>query len=90
MLLFILKRLSLAVLVALTVSAISFSLLFLAGDPALPIAGENASSEDIAAITERYGFDRPLPVQYIDWLAAAARGDFGRSWYFDMPTTQVI
>ncbi|APZ50428.1 ABC transporter permease [Salipiger abyssi] len=90
MLLYILKRLGLAALVALTVSAISFSLLFLAGDPAISIAGENASSEDIAAITERYGFDRPLPVQYADWLVSAAQGDLGRSWYFDLPTTQII
>ncbi|NDW01237.1 ABC transporter permease [Salipiger sp. PrR002] len=90
MLLYILKRLGLAVLVALTVSAISFSLLFMAGDPAISIAGENAAAEDIAAITERYGFDRPVLVQYADWLVSAAGGDLGRSWYFDLPTTEII
>ncbi|MBE9640505.1 ABC transporter permease [Salipiger mangrovisoli] len=90
MLLYILKRLGLAVLVALTVSALSFSLLFMAGDPAISIAGENAAAEDIAAITERYGFDRPVLVQYADWLVSAARGDLGRSWYFDLPTTEII
>lgn len=90
MLLYILKRLGLALAVALTVSAISFSLLFMAGNPAISIAGENASAEDIALIAERYGFNRPVIIQYGDWLAQAIQGDLGRSWYFDIPTTEVI
>jgi peptide/nickel transport system permease protein len=90
MALYILKRLGLAVLVALTVSAISFSLLYLAGDPASRIAGEGASSADIAAIAERYGFDRPMILQYFSWLGSALSGDLGRSWYFDLPVTQLI
>lgn len=87
---FILKRLGLAILVALTVSSISFSLLFMAGDPAIAIAGENASAEDIAAINERFGFDRPLAVQYFEWLGNAVTGDLGQSWYFDLPVTELI
>ena len=87
---FILKRLGLALLVALTVSFISFSLLFMAGDPAVAIAGENASSEDIALVNERFGFDRPMIVQYGDWLGSAVTGDLGNSWYFDMPVTDLI
>ncbi len=90
MLLYILKRLGLALAVALTVSAISFSLLFMAGNPAISIAGENASAEDIALIAERYGFNRPVIIQYGDWLLQAVQGDLGRSWYFDIPTTEVI
>ena len=90
MLLYVLKRFGLALAVALTVSAISFSLLYVAGNPAVAIAGENASAEDIAAVIERFGFDRPVVVQYGDWLSSAVQGDLGRSWYFDMPTTQVI
>lgn len=87
---FILKRLGLAVLVAFTVSAISFALLFLAGDPATAIAGENAASEDIAIINAQYGFDRPLIVQYLDWLGKAVTGDLGQSWYFKLPVSQII
>lgn len=90
MLNFILKRLALSVLVALTVSAISFSLLFLAGDPAVAIAGENATDIEIALVNERFGFDRPLVVQYSEWLFKAVRGDFGDSWYFNIPVTQLI
>lgn len=87
---FILKRLGLAVLVALTVSALSFSLLFLAGDPAVALAGEGASPAEIARIAHDHGFDRPLPVQYLDWLAQAVRGDLGQSWYFHLPVSGLI
>ena len=90
MLPFILRRLAMAALVALTVSAISFSLLYLAGDPATAIAGENATDADIAAITAQYGFDRPMAVQYADWLGSALRGDLGRSYFFDLPVTGLI
>ncbi len=90
MLSFFVKRLALAVLVALTVSAISFSLLFLAGDPAVALAGENATPADIARIREIQGFDRPLIVQYLDWLFRALQGDLGRSWYFHLPVTELI
>lgn len=90
MLQFTLKRLGLAVLVALTVSFISFSLLFLAGDPATDLAGEGASDEDIAAIRVLYGFDRPMIVQYGDWLLNAVSGDFGQSYYFKLPVSGLI
>ncbi|MFT3688841.1 ABC transporter permease [Paenirhodobacter sp.] len=90
MLVYTLKRLVLAICVALTVSAISFGLLYMAGDPAISIAGENASSADIEAIRLQYGFDRPVIVQYGDWLANAVRGNFGRSWYLDMPVAQIV
>lgn len=90
MLSFILKRLGLALLVAFTVSIISFSLLFLSGDPAIAIGGESANSEDIAAIRTLYGFDRPMTVQYWDWLSGALSGDLGESYYFKLPVTTLI
>ena len=90
MLIFILKRLGLALLVAITVSFISFSLLFLSGDPAAALAGETASGEDIEAIRRLYGFDRPMLVQYGEWLFSALRGDFGESYYFKLPVASLI
>lgn len=90
MLVFALKRLGLAVLVTLTVSLLSFSLLFMSGDPASAIAGENASASDIEAIRTLYGFDRPFLVQYGDWLSSALRGDFGQSYYFKLPVSTLI
>lgn len=77
-------------MVALTVSVISFSLLFLAGDPAIALAGESATEEDIEAIRARYGFHRPISLQYLDWLGRAVRGDFGESYYFSMPVAELI
>lgn len=85
-----LKRLGLALLVALAVSMLSFALLHLSGDPASAIAGESATDADIAAIRAFYGFDRPLIVQYADWLFSALRGDFGQSYYFQLPVAQLI
>ncbi|MGF1551410.1 MAG: ABC transporter permease [Paracoccaceae bacterium] len=90
MLAFVLRRLGLAVLVALTVSAISFGLLFLSGDPAAAIAGETANAEDIEAIRRLYGFDRPILVQYVEWLGGALVGDFGESYYFKLPVGSLI
>lgn len=79
---YIAKRLGLALLVALAVSVIAFGLLRLSGDPAIAIAGEGARSEDIDLVRKTYGFDRPLPVQYADWLGRTLRGDLGESIYF--------
>ncbi|WP_138933820.1 ABC transporter permease [Roseovarius arcticus] len=90
MLPFILKRLGLALLVAITVSFISFSLLFLSGDPAAALAGETASGEDIESLRRLYGFDRPMLVQYGDWLWQALQGNFGESYYFKLPVASLI
>lgn len=90
MLQFVLKRLGLAVLVALTVSFISFSLLFLSGDPAAALAGEGATDKDVEAIRVFYGFDRPMLVQYFDWLLNAMSGDFGESYYFKLPVSSLL
>jgi ABC-type dipeptide/oligopeptide/nickel transport system permease component len=82
MLMYTAKRLVIAVLVALFVSAIAFAALRMTGDPALAIAGEGARAADIELVRKTYGLDRPLGVQYLDWLATVARGDLGQSLYF--------
>ena len=87
MLAFILKRLATAVLVALTVSALTFSLTFLSGDPAISVAGDAATVDDIQRIREFYGYDKPIPVQYLSWLGKAVTGDFGQSLYLNQPVS---
>ena len=82
MLVYMLKRLGLSVLVALTVSIIAYLLLHLSGDPAIALAGEGARQADIEMIRKAYGLDRPVVVQYADWLWHIVRGDFGTSVYF--------
>jgi peptide/nickel transport system permease protein len=90
MLAYALKRLGIALLVALTVSLITFSMIYVSGDPAIAIAGENARAEDVDNIRKFYGFDRPIAVQYADWLWNAARGNFGRSYNLRQPVADVI
>ncbi len=87
---YILKRLGLALLVALAVSMIAFGLLRLSGDPAIAIAGEGATQADIVLIRQTYGFDRPLPVQYVEWLGRTMQGDLGESIYFKTPAAPLI
>ena len=90
MLAFAAKRLALALLVALTVSLISFFLVRLSSDVAAALAGPNASAADIDAIRHQYGFDRPLVVQYVEWLGHTLSGDFGESLYFRKPVLGLV
>jgi peptide/nickel transport system permease protein len=90
MLRFAFRRAVLAILVCLTVLVVSFALTRLSGDIAVSIAGPNASSEDVAIIRKNYGFDRPLPVQFLDWAGHAAQGDFGRSYLYHAPVSGLI
>ena len=87
---FIVKRLGLALLVALAVSAIAFFLLRLSGDIAVAIAGEGAQQADLDVIRETYGLDRPLVVQYLDWLLKTLSGDFGTSIYFKTDVSSLV
>ncbi len=82
MLFYILKRLGLALLVALTVSFLAYMLVFLSGDPALALAGEGARQADIEMVRKAYGLDRPIAIQYADWLGKLVRGNLGMSVYF--------
>src|SRR5262249_56627683 len=90
MLAFTAKRLGIALLVALTVSLITFSMIYVSGDPAIAIAGEGARAQDIEAIRQFYGFDRPILVQFFDWLAGAVRGGFCRSFTLRLPVAAVL
>ncbi|MFT4030775.1 MAG: ABC transporter permease [Protaetiibacter sp.] len=79
---FILRRLASGVVLIAVISFLAFSLLYLAGgDIARRILGEQATAETIAKKTEELGLNRPLLVQYGDWLAAAVTGNLGRSWF---------
>src|SRR5215467_3437428 len=73
--------------VALTV----FALLHLTpGDPAVIIAGDYATTQDIEKIRERLGLDRPLLTQAVIWLGSVARCDLGTSIYSGLPVTTLI
>ena len=80
MLLFALKRLGYVLPIAFGVSIICFMLVHLApGDPASALIPDNTPPAIAAQIKEAYGFDKPLPVQYLRWLSRVVSGDFGMS-----------
>jgi peptide/nickel transport system permease protein len=62
----------------------------LPGDPATVMAGEQADPETIAAVRAQLGLDRPLPVQYLDFIGHAITGDFGRSIRTGIPVRDMI
>ena len=87
---FIVRRLIIAVFVALTVSVIGFGLLRLAGDLAHQLAGDDARPAQIADVAHRYGLDRPFYIQYVDWACNALTGNLGRSLFTNEPVAQLI
>lgn len=77
---YILRRVAYAVPVLLGVATVIFlALRLVPGDPAVALAGEKASAEEIERIREALGLNNALPVQYVDFLGHLARFDLGRS-----------
>ena len=87
---YVLQRLAVAILVAITVSALTFAMIQGAGDPAIALAGEGARPQDVENVRRAYGLDRPFARQYLDWLGGALRGDLGRSYTLHSPVSAVI
>ena len=77
--------------VLLAVSFLSFLLLSLVpGDPALIVAGANATVEQIEEAREELGLNDPIPVRYLDWLGDALGGDLGRSPHLNQNVTDAL
>lgn len=88
---YIVKRILSVIPVLFVVSIIVFSLTHLApGSPAATILGEDATQEEIEELEEEMGLNRPLPVQYIDWVAGIFQGDLGTSVVGSKPVTEMI
>ncbi len=90
MLTYLLRRAILATVVMVIVSIICFILSNVASDPAMGIAGAQATDEDLAVIREQYGLNRPLPVQYAEYVGGLVRGDFGTSYLSKRPVLDMI
>ncbi len=88
---YVARRLLLLLPVLLGVSLASFGLLQLVpGDPALILAGEEATEEVLVRIRHEYGLDRPLPLQYLVYLRNALRGNLGISIQSRQPVATLI
>lgn len=80
MLIYTLKRLLYVLPVAFGVSVVCFLLVHITpGDPLTAVMPIDASAEQQAAMRAAYGFDKPLPVQYVIWLGKVMIGDLGTS-----------
>lgn len=84
-------RLVTMVPVALGVAFLVFLLMHVApGDPARVFLGDKATPESIAALRADWGLDRPLIIQFLDFLGGVFRGDLGSSITFGRPTTELV
>jgi peptide/nickel transport system permease protein len=88
---FLLKRLGLAVLTLWLLSMIVFfGAQVLPGNVGRSILGPLADQAAVDALNERLGVDRPLVVQYADWISGFLRGDLGDSLIFGRPVADLV
>ena len=87
----ILWRLIYALPIAFGVSLVCFMLVYLApGDPLQAVLPPDASQDMIEVVKRAYGFDKPLPIQFINWLWRALHGDFGLSVATRVPVSSEV
>jgi len=87
---FLLTRLTLGAGVIFFVSILAFGLLRSSGDLALEYAGENATPAEIETVRREFGLDRPLAVQYADWLKGVITLNPGESVFTREPVMSMI
>ena len=89
MLLFLLRRLLLVIPVLFGLLLLTFVLTrVIPADPAAALAGDQATPQQIAEIRTAYGFDRPLPEQFLHYLVQIAHGDLGSSYFTRRPVVE--
>ena len=80
------RRILLAIPIAIGVTIICFTLVYLApGDPVQNLLPPDASQADVTYLKHAYGLDQPVPIQYAKWLVRALSGDFGISIQTNRP-----
>jgi ABC-type dipeptide/oligopeptide/nickel transport system permease component len=87
---FLLSSLMQAVVVLLCVLVLVFAMVRATGDPARLMLAREATPDQIEAFRVRMGFDRPLPIQFLDFIARAAVGDFGNSLHYRLPALPLV
>jgi peptide/nickel transport system permease protein len=88
---FLIRRVLLTLPILFIVSVVCFSLInLIPGDPATVILGPEASEQAKEQMRERLGLDKPIVVQYVDWLGGVLHGDLGESLVDGTPVSQLI
>src|SRR5437867_6814439 len=86
---FVIRRIGYSLLSLFLLSLIIFFFVRITGDPAVLLVEPGASKADLDAVREQFGLDRPLPVQYWQFMASLLRGDFGQSFYYRTPVFEL-
>ncbi len=86
------RRVLMTIPIALGITIICFSLVYIApGDPLASLLPPSATAADIVYLRHAYGFDLPVPIQYLLWLGRALHGDLGKSIQNSQPViTEVL
>ena len=85
------KRILQAIGVIFAISLITFFILnIMPGNPVAMMLGEMADVDTIARVTHEMGLDRPIVVQYVDWLTSMFHGDFGISYFQNRPVLDIM
>ncbi|MGH3628688.1 MAG: ABC transporter permease [Sciscionella sp.] len=88
---YLLRRFGTSVLTLFLASVVVFGgIRALPGGPAVALSSETSSPAVLAAIRHQYGLDKPLPVQYIDWIGKALHGDLGQSPKTGLPVSAAL
>ncbi|MEG0876024.1 MAG: ABC transporter permease [Oscillospiraceae bacterium] len=88
---YVLKRLGLFILTLLIISfVVFFAFQIIPGDPTARMLGTQATPEKIAALREELGLNAPAILRYFRWLGDFITGDFGMSFSFNMPVSQLL
>ena len=91
MLRYLARRLAASALILIGVSVITFALTFLIpADPVRMIAGRSASPQAVENIRHQLGLDKPIPVQYMNYVIKLAQGDLGRSYVQKTEVSRLI
>jgi peptide/nickel transport system permease protein len=87
---YIARRVLATIPVVTVVAVLAFLLLRLSGDPAAIIAGDSATTQQVAEIRVRLGLERPIVQQFAIWIGRVLRGDFGESFFFKKQVAELI
>ena len=88
---FILKRIGTLIITLVIISFLSFlAFSFIPGDAAVANLGMDADEAAVEALREELGLNRPVVVQYGDWLLSALQGDFGESTQYHLPVSELV
>jgi len=90
MLSYIARRILATIPVVSVVAVFAFLLLRIGGDPAAIIAGDSATTQQVAEIRVRLGLERPIVEQFVIWIGRVVRGDFGESFFFKKQVAELI